>query len=432
MTRTHRRLIVVGYNIPARLRDVGRMRELCRQRLDAGVVLVVDRLTDAQAPWADEVIEAPFDEARLGQAVADVAAQLQARGLQAIGVLPFSDTGVLLGTAIAARLGLPGGDVERARAGLDKRCFRALENAAPAPAGYVPVRSFTVSDLAGLRSAVQALGGRAFAKPACEGNSRGCHVIQRPQDLQRAWHALAPYRAGGIIVETLIDALAEFSVDQVAGCCWITAKTTTDDACRAEVQQIVPAQLPSQDAQALLDAGDHMRHLLSVHHGAYHNEIFLLAHARAAAVETNMRPAGMRIWDLAALAFEDFDPYWTWIEWAVSGQAPLRTLKRRAYAGIRQVRAPQAGVLRGLPDLAATATSLGLRLLDGGWNVQPGQPVSPEVVDNAGFVGFVVLCHADIDALRQDLLRLSHALEAGLVIDEPLPADEALCAEEAL
>lgn len=422
MISTRRRLVVVGYNIPARLRDVGRMRELCRQRLDAGVVLVVDRVTEADRLWADEVIEASFDEARLAPAVASVVAQLQAQGLEAIGVLPFSDTGVLLGTALAARLGLPGGDVERARAGLDKRCFRALENATPAPAGYVPVASHTVADLEGLRAAVQALGGRAFAKPACEGNSRGCHVIAQPADVDRAWQTLAPYRAGGIIVETLIDALAEFSVDQVAGCCWITAKTTTDDACRAEIQQIVPARLPAADEQALLDAGDHMRRLLSLRHGAYHNEIFLLADARAAAVETNMRPAGMRIWDLAALAFEDFDPYWTWIVWSVTGQAPPRALQRRAYAGIRQVRAPRAGTLRSLPDLPATAAALGLALRDGGWSVAPGQAVSPDVADNAGFVGFVVLCHPDIDGLRADLLRLTTALEQAMQIEAAAPA----------
>ena len=52
-----------------------------------------------------------------------------------------------------------------------------------------------------------------------------------------------PYREGGIVLEELIQNAREYSWDYVAGSTWVTEKTTTEGAYRAEIQQVVPAPL---------------------------------------------------------------------------------------------------------------------------------------------------------------------------------------------
>jgi hypothetical protein len=65
-----------------------------------------------------------------------------------LGVLPFSDRGVLLGAALAKHFDLPGIAPAEARAGLDKQIFRQLEASADsAPADYRPVVSMRIDSL---------------------------------------------------------------------------------------------------------------------------------------------------------------------------------------------------------------------------------------------------------------------------------------------
>jgi ATP-grasp domain len=407
--------VVVGYN-NVRVFDVSKIRLRCREHFDADVVLLVEREQPDDRDNADEVIVCSFDESAAQHSLELVRDRLQRGWSEVLGVLPFADRGVWLGSELAHRLGLPGANPERAKAGLDKRYFRQLEHAAPERGGYVPVRSVAVDSYTEFTAAVQSLGGKAFVKPAREGNSRGCMVVERQDHCANAWSLLSPYRHGGVIVETLVAADAEFSVDSVGGTTWITAKATTQDAYRAEIQQIVPAALPRANASVLLQAGRHMCELVSLQHGAYHNEVFLLQGGGASAVETNMRPAGMRIWDLAAHAFEDFDPWLHWIRWSVTGESTPRELLQRRFAGIRQLRAPMDGVLRYLPNLHEVALELGLELLDAGYTQREGDTVAQSVRDNAAFIGHVMLAHADHDTLRQMLRRLTDAVESKILV----------------
>ena len=188
------------------------------------------------------------------------------------------------------------------------------------------------------------LGGKAFIKPACEGASRGCRVIRHPSECDEAWQALKPYREGGIVLEELIQNAREYSWDYVAGSTWITEKTTTEGAYRAEIQQVVPAPLAADVQARLKAAGRHMAGLVSRDNGAWHNEVFLRANRRTSAVETNMRPGGMHIWDLARQAFVDFDPWERWVRWAVEGQVDQPRPGARGYCGIRLLRATAGGI----------------------------------------------------------------------------------------
>ena len=309
--------------------------------------------------------------------------------------------------------GLPGITPGEARAGLDKQIFRKLEAAAStSPEDYRPVFSTRIESLPNCVSESSNWAARAFIKPACEGASRGCRVIHHPSECDEAWQALKPYREGGIVLEELIQNAREYSWDYVAGSTWVTEKTTTEGAYRAEIQQVVPAPLAADVQARLAAAGRHMSGLVSLDNGAYHNEIFLRSDGRTSAVETNMRPGGMHIWDLARLAFVDFDPWERWVRWAVEGKAEHHDPVARGYCGIRLLTSPAGGLLRDVPDIESLARELNIELVEAVYAKRVGDSVTALVKDNTSFIGHIVLFSEDYEQLSDNLLRLAEAIES--------------------
>jgi hypothetical protein len=393
--------------------DIQKLRDLCKSLYNARLILLVEKIQPFDDQVADHVCSTSLAEKDVVASLELVVGCLSADRWKLIGVLPFSDRGVLLGAALASHFGLPGITPAEARAGLDKQIFRKLEaTAATSPADYRPVFSARVESLPELRQRVVELGGKAFIKPACEGASRGCRVIHHPSECDEAWLALKAYREGGIVLEELIQDAREYSWDCVSGSTWVTEKTTTEGAYRAEIQQVVPAPL-AEDAQArLMAAGRHMADLVSVDNGAWHNEVFLRADQLTSAVETNMRPGGMHIWDLARRAFVDFNPWERWVRWAVEGQVESHQPVRRGYCGIRLLRAPAGGILRFTPDIQALARELGIEVVEGVFAKRIGDSVSALVKDNFSFIGHIVLFNEHYGQLSNDLLRLAEAIES--------------------
>ncbi|MCK9924913.1 biotin carboxylase [Frankia sp. AgPm24] len=431
--------VLTGYN-NTRVYDVVKLRDLCHREHHARLVLVTERPGPRDATAADVVIATPLGQLTPSDppeatdppgstsatsttsafaAAKRVAARLGQLGLRPIGVLPFADRGVVLGAELAARFGLPGAEPSRAVLGLDKHRFRAAEAAVSPtahPDGYTPLRSQVVHSLGAFESAVRRFGGTAFVKPTSEGNSRGCQIVPSVAACPRVWTALAPYHEHGVMVETLVTGAREYSWDFAGGHRWLTEKHTTTGRFRAEYQQIVPA--PLDDVQtALLDrAGAHVRDLVSPTNGAFHTELFLLERG-VAAVETNLRPGGMHIWDLARLAFPGFDPWREWLRWSTTGEIQPARPRAHAASGIRMLRAPRDGIVVSTPTVADVAADLGIPLHDATLTTAPGQRVRAEVADNAGFVGQIVLVAPDAPTLRDRLDRLSAAVEERIDID---------------
>jgi hypothetical protein len=407
---------VVGYN-GSRVHDIPKLRELCKSLYNARLILLVEKIQPGDDQVADHVCSTSLAEKDVPASLELVVGCLNADRWKLIGVLPFSDRGVVLGAALASHFGLPGITPAEARAGLDKQIFRQLEaTATAAPEDYRPIVSTRITSLPELRQRVIEMGGKAFIKPACEGASRGCRVIRHPSECDEAWQALKPYREGGIVLEELIQNAREYSWDHVAGSTWITEKTTTDGAYRAEIQQVVPAPLPA-DAQArLMAAGRHMAGLVSQHNGAWHNEVFHRANHRTSAVETNMRPGGMHIWDLARKAFIDFDPWERWVRWAVEGHVDSHDPVPRGYCGIRLLRANAGGILRDVPDIQSLARSLNIELVEAVLTKRIGDSVSALVKDNFSFIGHIVLFNEQYERLSLDLSRLAEAIESSVGI----------------
>ncbi|GAA3841058.1 hypothetical protein GCM10022226_74410 [Sphaerisporangium flaviroseum] len=405
--------LVIGYN-NTRIYDVRTIRDISRREYRAKVVLITEQAKPQDRAAADEVLVTPFGP--IERAVERICGLLRGLGLRPIGVLPFADRGVQLGAVLARRLGLPGADPSRAAAGFDKRRFREIEASAPAhPSGYTRLPSLPVGTLGELEAAVERLGGTAFVKPAAEGNSRGCQIISGTTMCREAWAALAPYREAGVLVEELVRDAREYSWDFVGGARWLTAKLTSQDRFRAEIQQIVPAPLAPEESAALDECGEHMRQLVSAGNGAFHNELFLREDG-VTAVETNMRPAGMRIWDLARLAFADFDPWRAWLRWSAGGGMRLRRPVARAVSGIRMLRAPRDGVLAALPDVPALAAELGIPLHEAAFTASASDRVRADVADNAAFIGHIMLVAYDAQTLVERLDRLSAAVEKQIVV----------------
>ena len=410
-------VVVVGYN-GNRVDDIRKLRDLCKTLYNARLILVVDRIQQGDDQVADHVCSTSLAPESVVDSLEWVAGCLSADRWKLIGVLPFSDRGVLLGAALATHFGLPGITPAEARAGLDKQIFRQLEaRSTSAPRDYRPVFSARVESLGELRQRVVELGGKAFIKPACEGASRGCRVIHHPSECDEAWLALKPYRDGGIVIEELIQHAREYSWDFVAGSTWVTEKTTTDGAYRAEIQQVVPAPLTADVQARLAAAGQHMSALVSLDNGAYHNEVFLRSDGLTSAVETNMRPGGMHIWDLARLAFVDFDPWERWVRWAVEGESAAHDPSARGYCGIRLLRAPAGGLLRAAPDIESLARELGIELVEAVYSRRIGDSVSAVVKDNMSFIGHIVLFNEHYAQLSDDLLRLAEAVESRIEIN---------------
>jgi len=414
-------VVVVGYN-GNRVDDIPKLRELCKSLYNARLILLVEKVQPLDEQVADHVCSTSLAEKDVAASLELVVGCLAADCWKLIGVLPFSDRGVLLGAALASHFGLPGITPAEARAGLDKQIFRKLEaTATTSPEDYRPVFSARVESLPELRQRVVELGGKAFIKPACEGASRGCRVIHHPCECDEAWHALKPYREGGIVLEALVQDAREYSWDSVAGSTWVTEKTTTEGAYRAEIQQVVPAPLPT-DAQArLMAAGRHMAELVSLDNGAWHNEVFLRADHLTSAVETNMRPGGMHIWDLARRAFLDFNPWERWVRWAVEGQVEQHDPVPRGYCGIRLLRAPAGGILRSAPDIEALARALNIELVQAQYAKRVGDSVTALVTDNFSFIGHIVLFNEHYGQLSNDLLRLAEAIESRIGVTSLAP-----------
>jgi hypothetical protein len=420
-------VVVVGYN-GSRVQDIQKLRDRCKSLYDARLILVVEQIQAQDHQVADHVCSTSLAEKDVLASLELVVGCLKVDRWKLIGVLPFSDRGVLLGAALASHFGLPGITPDEARAGLDKQVLRQLEAAASeAPDDYRPVLSTRIDSLADLRQGVVELGGRGFIKPACEGASRGCRVIQQPAECEEAWHALKPYREGGIVLEEWVRNAREYSWDSAAGSTWITEKTTTEGAYRAEIQQVVPAPLPSDLEARLLAAGKHMAGLVSTDNGAWHNEVFLRADGLTSAVETNMRPGGMHIWDLAKRAFVDFDPWERWVRWAVEGPCETSTPVARGYCGIRLIRSPASGILRAAPDIEALARALHIDLVEGQYSKRIGDAVTGLVKDNFSFIGQIVLFNEHYGQLSNDLLRLAEAIESGIEVSCLAPATRAAC-----
>lgn len=111
---------------------------------------------------------------------------------------------------------------------------------------------------------------------------------------------VAPYLESGVLAEQLIPYRREFSYDGLASLSFVTEKVSAEGRYPVEIAQVLPARLTAVEHQTLLKTGAHINRLIGQQKRPFHNEIKLSDDGtRAAVVEPNRRPGGMKIWSLA-------------------------------------------------------------------------------------------------------------------------------------
>lgn len=80
----------------------------------------------------------------------------------------------------------------------------------------------------------------------------------------------------------------------------------------------MPAPIDNTTQELIAQTGRFISDLAGAKHCACHNEVMFMKHSNEVfGIEPNLRPAGMLIWDLASLSFNNFDPWLEWLKWAV-------------------------------------------------------------------------------------------------------------------
>lgn len=394
--------IVMGYN-NTRLGDVKKIESYAKEFHDAELILCKDGISDGDRESIRNCIEC--DLSPTGENVDSIVAYLKVHSLELVGVLPFSDKGVPFGALLAERLGLPGSDPVRAGSAADKYDYRMAE----AEFGGLPesmrhVRAQEINDAQDIHDFWDSVvPSKVFLKPKGEGNSRGCIRLDQRESVQDAFAELHPYLAGGVMAEECIDDAREYSVDHVGGFSWVTEKATTTGPFRAEIQQIVPAPLSLEPESNIRKAGFAAAEVCGYAGSAFHNEIFLLSGGeKTAVVEPNLRPAGMRIWDLVALAF-DFDPWAAWLHYSREGKSAPEFAEQRGYAGIRMISAPVEGVLSSIPPVAEMKAKFP-ELKEVAITKELGDVLTTQAEDNADFIGYVICSSLTYEGTQAALL----------------------------
>lgn len=416
-------VLVLGYN-NTRINDVRKIKEKATEYLNAVTVLCKKDPSETDYNAADYVINTGLEATENN--VNQVLAEAKKQSFQIIALLPFSDPGTQLGAALAKRLNLKGPDIDLVEAALDKYAFREAEaNAVTLPDEYKKIKSEKITSYVHLMSLYESLGGRIFLKPAKEGNSRGCINLMLENDLFNAWSQVEKYLNEGIVAEELIIDTPEYSWDHVDNFSWITEKKTTQSEYRAEIQQIVPAPLSADAKRIVTEAGILMANLAGFNGSACHNEVFYLKDEhKALGVEPNLRPAGMRIWDLASLAFEDFDPWKEWILWARSNNDRKNVKKefqQLYYAGIRMIEPFDEGIINEINRIDKNSLSNdSVEFMEIVWTKKPGDLATKKIRDNSDFIGYVIARSKDYAQLIEALQLTARNLAHEVIITPPL------------
>ncbi|KFM73022.1 hypothetical protein X975_16553, partial [Stegodyphus mimosarum] len=399
---------VFGYN-NTRLYDVKKIKNILLAK-KIGIMLCKEGITDedrnVSAYCFDTKLHGSHQE--IEQAYSNLQKWLSSQNIVIVGVLPFSDKGIVLASYVAEKMGLISDDYNTAVIGLDKFEFRKAEANMNTPVWYKKPRFRKVEQPSDLVQFYDEIGSPVFLKPTSEGNSRGCFLVNSLENMDVALENIKPYLNTGAIAEEYFSGCREFSFDTVAGRCWITEKETTSGNHKAEVQQIVPAPLPQEDYDRLIEAGKLVAKISGSKMGAVHNEFFLFPDRTVMAVEPNRRPAGMHIWDLAASAFS-INPFELWINWSIGKQPVVdQALRSQYYVGLRMIQASTDGIIKQIDNTGINKIKDNYNeLLEVCLSKSLNQFVHKNPKDNSEFLGHIIVQHKDPKKLKLMLIQLS-------------------------
>ncbi|MFC8918081.1 ATP-grasp domain-containing protein [Streptomyces sp. NPDC057116] len=297
-------------------------------------------------------------------------------------------------TLLAARLGLPGHDPDRAAACRNKRLMAEVFAAHGVPAP----RTVTATDHRTLarRAEAAGIGFPLVVKPAENAASIGVTVVTSAEGLPAAARLAGSEThksSHGIPLDTTLLAQEyvdgdEFSVETVltrgeVHHLAVTEKFTTRDASRAETGHTVPARLPADVRAAVLTAASRAVTALGLRDGVAHTEVKVDGRGRPYVIEVGARPPGDGIMRLVAEA-TGIDQARAYLMTAL-GERPDLTPRHERAAAVRFLTAPHAGTLTRVEGLPR-----GDHVVSTGLLKRPGDPVG-DPRDNLQRIGHLMV-----------------------------------------
>lgn len=410
---------IFGYN-NTRLYDVKKIKViLLKQEIE--IMLCKEGITSEDK----EVSQYCFDTKLHGshqeieQAYLHLKKWLILQNIEVIGILPFSDKGILLASYAAEKIGLISDDYNTSITGLDKFQFRKTEASINTPTWYKKPKFRKIKQNSDIIKFYSLIESPVFVKPTKEGNSRGGFLVKSIEDVESAYQNVKPYVSDGAIVEECAMNGREFSFDTVAGKCWITEKETTIGHRRAEIQQILPAPLKQKEYDRLIEAGRLVSEISGSKGGAAHNELFLFSDYTTMTVEPNRRPAGMHIWDMAEHAFTNFKPFEIWVNWAIGKQSvAFEVLEAQQYVGIRMIQASSSGNIIEIDNEGINSIKVNFNeVIEINISKNLNETVYSNPRDNADFLGYVIAKHKDHNKLKYLLSDLCNRVSKSIKIE---------------
>ncbi|SKC86044.1 hypothetical protein SAMN05445504_4672 [Burkholderia sp. CF099] len=405
MNRHRGTLLIVDYNL-SRVTDVIHMSDYARRRYNVDTVLIRDNPEDLDTRLCDHVIG--LDP--LSQDFVDSAVEALSPWLDRLrGGIVFSDNAVQNGAALLERLGLRVDSSRLALGAFSKLEYRRAEancRVLVAAQRVMAPDSASIASLEELEQFAHAHPEGFVVKPSCEGNNRGVVIVRPGDDLFAALSEVAPYLENGVICEQIIPYHREFSFDGIADLSFVTEKMSASGRYPVEIAQVLPARVNQTERETLLRTGRLANWLVGQRDGPFHNEIKVSDDGKfAAVVEPNRRPAGMKIWNLAATVY-GVDFYHLWIDSVLGDSYKPSALEAKCQAatvmlGVKTDRrfAP-ADVLSGSKPLVIALTETAFRhglsedeLLPSefAWLSQDRRLVPAIPRDNSDFVAYACL-----------------------------------------
>ena len=210
---------IFGYN-NTRLYDVKKIKNILeKQQID--VLLCKEGITSEDKAVSQYCFDTKLHgtHQEIEQAYIYFKNWLASQDIQIIGILPFSDRGIVLASYVAEKLDLISDNYFTAVAGLDKFKFRTLEVTASTPVWYKKPKFQQVKQITDIIKFYNQMGAPIYVKPTQEGNSRGGFLVKSTEDIWNAFQNVKPYVSEGAIAEECAIDAHEYSFDTVAGKC---------------------------------------------------------------------------------------------------------------------------------------------------------------------------------------------------------------------
>ncbi|MBH4537755.1 ATP-grasp domain-containing protein [Staphylococcus aureus] len=383
-------IAIIGYN-NTRINDVKTICSIIKNDYNSKTLLIKDYLTEDDKAVTDYF----FEQNLISNDSLKVNSYLQENNLKLIGVLPFSDRGVVLGAALAKSNNLfhDQGEIY-AEASVHKNVFRQLEKQFTTPNWYKKVDSKLIYTFKEAENFLETHG-EMFIKPTSEGNSRGCMAIKNKNDLNIWFKQYSDYLIDGVICETLIDGIQEYSYDNVGELEWITEKQTTDGPYKAEYNHIAPAPIDDELYERLLQAGRLIKQIIGSNDIANHIEMFLNRDGTISCVEPNRRPAGGKVFSFGNIIFNlgDYDVWKIWISKVTNPKLSHKFKQNNKIAGFRFIRPFQNITINSdknvIIDKLLNKYSENIEIIELTFN--KGDTTNTELKTNANFIGQVLV-----------------------------------------